>query len=188
MIVVVTGQDEETPALPYVLGQALGAALPQNALLLGLPRAEARRVWSAMLGAFGPPALGRSMDGVTARLAESFWQVIPPRVQRTLQELLLAAAPDGLDAAIERARQCARRVGFFLSGDLRVAAEAVLADEGRGPAVVPSADLAALCASSPALADLVRLAISPEYADARWQPMPPASQRGNMSSGRFRIS
>ena len=188
VIVVVTGQDEETPALPYVLGQALGAALPQNALLLGLPRAEARRVWSAMLGAFGPPALGRSMDGVTARLAESFWQVIPPRVQRTLQELLLAADPDGLDAAIERARQCARRVGFFLSGDLRVAAEAVLADEGRGPAVVPSADLAALCASSPALADLVRLAISPEYADARWQPMPPASQRGNMSSGRFRIS
>jgi hypothetical protein len=37
--------------------------------------------------------------------------------------------------------------------------------------------LAAACHDIPALADLFRLAARPEYADARWHPVPPVSRR-----------
>ncbi len=185
---VLIGQTDDTPELPYVLGQALAAALPQNALLLGMKQSEAYRIWSAMLGAFGPTELGRSMDASSAALAETFWQVIPPRIQRGLQELLTGATAGEFNEALERSRQAARRVGFFLSGDFRVAATALLAEAGGYAPVLTSADLVPLSAQSPAFADLLRLAISPDYADARWQPMPPASSRGSMRTVRARTS
>jgi hypothetical protein len=44
------------------------------------------------------------------------------------------------------------------------------ADEGISTRVLDEANgLAALCEASPAVSDLVRLATSPEYAQARWQ-------------------
>jgi tetratricopeptide (TPR) repeat protein len=178
---------EETPEVRYVLGQALAAALPQNALLLGLLGPEARAVWSAILGAFGPTELGRGLDATSARLAESFWQTIPTRIQRRLQELLAATTVEDLDAAIERSRQSCRRIGMFLSGDFAVAARALLEEEGR-PCVLGPGDIASLAAEVPAFADLLHLALSPEYAEARWTPVPPSSQRGSMSSGRIRLS
>jgi hypothetical protein len=128
------------------------------------------------------------MDGPSAMLAEGFWQTIPARVQRGLQELLASASADEFSDAIERARQATRRVGLFLSGDFRVAATALVTEGGGDPSSLTSANLGYLASRSPAFADLIRLAVSPDYADARWQPMPPASQRGTISSGRFRAS
>jgi tetratricopeptide (TPR) repeat protein len=185
---ILTGQVEDTPELPYVLGQALAAALPQNALLLGLAQGEAHRLWAAMLGAFGPTELGRSMDATSARLAETFWQTIPARVQRGLQELLASVNADEFSEMVERARQAGRRVGLFLSGDFGVAARALVAEGGGDPSSLASGDLGYIASRSAAFADLIRLAVSPDYADARWQPMPPASQRGTISSGRFRAT
>ena len=68
-----------------------GAALPHNVLRLGLPPTEGRALVEAMRAAFGPPEIGRHVDAPAARLAESFWQIIPARTQRRLQELLGAA-------------------------------------------------------------------------------------------------
>jgi hypothetical protein len=47
--------------------------------------------------------------------------------------------------------------------------------------------LEALAAELPDLADLVRLSVRPEYADARWRPVPQSATRGNFSSGRLRV-
>jgi hypothetical protein len=181
-------QGEDSPELRYALGRALGGALPHNALLLGLPPAALRTVWAASMGAFGPPELGSSMDPASARLAETFWQTIPSRTQRRLQEILVAAKVTDLDAARARALQCGRRIGLFMTGDLAVVGRAVVAEDGpTGASLRNGMNLARLCNEVPALGDLVRLAVSPEYADARWVSVPASTQRGNMPSGRFSV-
>jgi hypothetical protein len=48
-------------------------------------------------------------------------------------------------------------------------------------------NLRELCAAVPALADLLRLAVSSEYADARWHSLGSASPRRTVSSGRFSL-
>ena len=48
-------------------------------------------------------------------------------------------------------------------------------------------DLRQLCDELPALADLARLAVSREYADARWHVVTPPTARGTMPSGRFSL-
>jgi hypothetical protein len=90
---------------------------------------------------------------------------------------------------MERARQSGRRTGFFLTGDFGHAATALLNEIGGiDPAELQaSGGLAKYCQALPDLADLLRLAVRPEYADARWHPIPPASQRASLPSSRFRI-
>jgi len=183
---VLEGSFSDTPDLAYVLGQALAAAMPQNALLLGLPGILARRVWVATLGAFGPPELGRRVDAAAARLAESFWQIIPARTQRRLQELLGAATVAEYEDLVARAHQAGRRVGLFLSGDFASAARSLLVEIGlvESPSL---SSLRGLCEEVPALADLLRLAVSPEFASARWHVVAPTAPRGTSSSGRFSL-
>jgi hypothetical protein len=65
-----------------------------------------------------------------------------------------------------------RRAGLFAAGDLPVAVRMTVAELSLSldtPLTEPEG-LAAACRAHPALADLVRLATSSEYADARWQP------------------
>jgi hypothetical protein len=45
--------------------------------------------------------------------------------------------------------------------------------------------LRSLCEEMPMLANLLRLAVSPEYAAARWHVLAPPSQRGMLASGRL---
>jgi hypothetical protein len=79
-------------------------------------------------------------------------------------------------------------VGLFLAGDFAVAARALLLERGAPvEGLSASGGLRAACIEHPALADLLRLAVSPEYADGRWHPVAPASQRGSISSSRFSI-
>jgi hypothetical protein len=120
-------------------------------------------------------------------MAEAFWQVIPQRAQRRLQELLRTAPLGEYDALTEAAHQSGRRVGLFLSGDFGVTARALLSErmlsvESRGAGILKQ-----LCTDVPGMSDLFRLAVSPEYAEARWHPLAPQSQRGSISSTRFSI-
>ncbi len=178
---------DDSPELRYVLGQALSAALPQNALILGLGESEARLIWTALHGAFGPTELGRELDAQSGRMAETFWHVLPPRSQRRLKELLGSGGKTRFELVAERARQSGRRVGFFLTGDFGYSARALVREH---PAVADVEELsspdgvAAVSARLPALADLFRLAVRPEYADARWHPEAASSRR--QSSGRVK--
>jgi hypothetical protein len=185
---ILTGDTkEDCPELRYVLGQALSSALPQNALILGLGESEARTMWTALNGAFGPPEMGKELDGHSGKMAETFWHLLPQRNQRRLKELLGGATPTRFELVLERARQSGRRLGMFLTGDFGFAARALLAEH---PEVGDVAELAeeggveAIAARLPALGDLYRLAVRPEYADARWHPETASSRR--FGSGRTR--
>jgi tetratricopeptide (TPR) repeat protein len=177
---------EDSAALRYALGQAFAAAMPQSALLIGLPEMEARVLWNAMLAAFGPPEFGKLGDPAATRLVQAFWNTIPPRSQRRLQELL-AKAPTEFDAALERSRQSGRRVALFLCGDIGYVLRNVAAELSLPQALLTIDNFADLVGTSPIVADLVRLAVSEEYADARFRPMPEGGPRATLSSGRFKI-
>jgi hypothetical protein len=167
---------EDSRELRWTLGRALSSVLSQNALALGLPADEALAVWQGIVAAFGPP--GRSADKKHAQLAETLWQTLSPRAQRRLKELLGAGEPAMFDLLVDRAVQSGRRVGMFLTGDFAHAARTVVAETGNDPAELARAGgLAKLCGELPALADLYRLALRPEYADARWHVPTPAAQR-----------
>jgi cellulose synthase operon protein C len=175
---------EDGPDVRWMLGHALASVLPQNALPLGLPDSEARVLWDVLLGAFGPP--GRvKMERAHANLAELLWQTLAPRAQRRLKELLGADAPTPFDLVVERANQSGRRVGMFLTGDFAHAARTVVGEHAAlDPAeLARPGGLAKLCAELPSLADLYRLAVRPEYADARWYVPAPQSTRFPFGSG-----
>jgi hypothetical protein len=187
--VILTGDvREETADLRFALGRGMAGALPQNVLRLGLPAPEGRALTDAMLAAFGSPDTGPRLDARTARLAESFWQIVPARTQRRLQELLGTAARVEYEELLARAHQSGRRIGLFLSGDFACAARSLLAESGMRTVQEPSVgDLRRLCQQLPSLADLLTLAVSPEYASARWRSIASAAPRGTISSGRFSL-
>jgi tetratricopeptide (TPR) repeat protein len=179
---------EESPELRFALGRGMSAALPQNVLRLGLAPGEGRTLLDALRTAFGPAELGRRVDPKAARMAESFWQIVPARTQRRLQEILGSTQIPEHDELVARAQQSGRRVGMFLAGDFGWAARTVLAEAAtRADTPLSLATLRTVCIQVPALADLLRLAVSPEYADARWHPVADSTPRGNLSSGRFSI-
>ena len=166
---ILHGRGDESPSeLAFVIGRALGASLPHHALLLGQPEGDARNLFRAMLGAFGPPEAARDLDRATATLGEILWQTLPTKAQRRLTELLVHATPAAFDDALARAQQAAVRVGLFVSGDFREATRAVLRDLGQDPRIADSRAAMDLVGELPALSDLYRLAIRPEYADARF--------------------
>jgi hypothetical protein len=177
---------DDTAALRYALGQGFAAALPQSALLVGLPEMESRVLWNAMLAAFGPPEFGKLGDPAATRLVQAFWNTIPPRSQRRLQELL-AKAPTDFDAALERSRQSGRRIALFLCGDIGYVLRVVCAELSLSEDLLATDRFGELVASSPIIADLVRLAVSADYADARFHPMPEGGPRATLSSGRYKI-
>jgi tetratricopeptide (TPR) repeat protein len=188
--VILTGDlREETADMRYALGRGMSAALPPNVLCLGLPPAEGRALVSAVRAAFGSPDEGRGVDSRAARLAESFWQLVPARAQRRLQLLLAAAPLPEYEELAARAVQSGRRVGMFVCGDFGFAARDLLADTpGLNREPLSLSNLRAFCQAQPLLGDLLRLAVSPEYAEARWHAVGPVSPRGAMQTGRFTLS
>ncbi len=183
---------EETTELRFALGRGMAAAMPHSVLRLGLPPVEARAVLDAMRAAFGPPEMGRRVDARAARLAESFWQLMPARAQRRLQELLGTVRenePLEYEELVARAHQAGRRVGLFLAGDFAHAVRVLLSESSSRADYQPPSltTLRSLCETLPAMADLLRVAVSPEYAQARWHAVAPAAPRGTMSSGRFSL-
>jgi hypothetical protein len=186
--VILTGDvREESSELRFTLGRGMSAALSHNVLRLGLPPVEGRAVVDAIRAAFGPPEIGRRVDPRAARLAESFWHIVPARTQRRLQEVLGTSNMD-YDLLVANAQQSGRRVGMFLAGDLACAARVLVAESAprlEGELLIDN--LRHFCDELPLLADLLRLAVSREYADARWHAVAPASPRGTMPTGRFNL-
>ncbi len=176
---LITGEaQDDSPALRHALGQALAWSLPHTALLFGMPEVEARRVWTALLGAFGPTELGRTLDFASGKLGEGFWQTIPSRTQRRLQELLATADTNDFEPVMAAARQSGRRVALFLTGDFTFTAGMLLRERNVDPVEATTHDgLLRLCNEHTPLADLLRLAVTPEYADARWRAVAVPSQR-----------
>jgi len=181
---VVLGGDcrDDAPDVRYLLGAGLIAAHPSHCLLLGQSEPSARTTWQALLSAFGPPEHGRGVSAEVGRLAASLWQSIPRAAQRRLGELL-GNSPPSFEVAVEGARQVARRAGLYLSGDLAAAVRATLGEGGEVTTLAPG-DLGTVCAANASIADLVRLATSPEFAEARWRTMA-IQRRGTPSSGGF---
>jgi hypothetical protein len=176
---------EDTAELRWILGHALSAVLPQNALVLGLSDPDARSLWNVLQGAFGPPGIV-TVDRKDANLADMLWQTLAPRTQRRLKELLGDAEATPFELVHERAKQSGRRVGMFLTGDFGHAARRTLQDFPQADAqeIERPGGLEKLAKQLPALADLLRLAIRPEYADARWHQPSQAAQR--LASGKLR--
>mgnify|MGYP001473013075 CR=1 FL=1 len=172
---------DDSPELRWALGGALAGVLPANALLMGLDPDDAMRAWRALVSAFGPPKK-HDLDRATAELATTLWQTVPGRSQRRLQQLLAESADAEFGAVVERARQCGRRVGLFLTGDIGFAARQIVTSDEDARDLREAGGLARACARLPALADLLRLAVRPEYADARWHVPSPASVRFTASN------
>lgn len=168
---IVTGDVRNSSAtLSYHLGAMLVASLPEHVLLYGAPEGQVRNVLRALVAAFGPPHTVRGQIAPIVTLAEMLWESVPARSQRRLRELCDDPTNIQYEIAVASARQAVRRAGLFACGDLMIAVRETCADLGISPRGLESpGGLAALCASSPAVADLVRLATSPEFADARWQ-------------------
>jgi cellulose synthase operon protein C len=157
------------PGLAYSVGQALSATMNENVLLFGLDDDDARVMLQAVLSAFGPTESPPELDKDTGPLAEALWQTIPGSLQKRLKELLSSAPRAERSLVVERAKQSGRRMGYFACGDFAFSARAMLREIGRDhrDLEVPGA-LRQLCADLPSLSDLFRLAVRPEFADARW--------------------
>lgn len=177
---------QETPELRFHVGAMLAATLPQHVLLFGAPETQTRAVLKGLALAFGPPKQSeRGGLGAAASLAEVLWESIPTRLQRRLRELCDDPAALDYEAALAAGRQSIRRAGLFVAGDLGVAVRETCADDGIPLRTLEEPDgLASLCSSSPAVADLVRVATSSQYAEARWQP---ARDRNRPPSGSHAI-
>jgi hypothetical protein len=181
---------DDNSCVRFVLGQALASALPTSVLAMAPSPDEARGIWEAIVAAFGPPEASRSMGLGRGHLPEALWQALPARTQRRLQAMLATVRHYDLDEAVERMRQAGRRVGLFLAGDFGFAGRLLLAEKigstGGEPPTLVGQSLSQICALHPSILDLFRLAISPEYADARWRPGSPSSyNRLRVASGRF---
>lgn len=160
---------DTSPELAFLLGEALGASQAPQVVLLGQALDDARALFRAMLGAFGPSVGGLSIDRPTAELGEALWQTLPARAQRRLTDLLAQTTSASFDDALASARQAALRVGLFVSGDFRQAARAVLLMVDQDPRLADSPGaIMDLTSELPVLADLYRLALRSEYADARF--------------------
>jgi len=161
----------ETTELAFHIGAMLAAAMPEHVLLFGSPESQTRAVLKGLSLAFGSPHDGHSGPGSAANLAEVLWESIPTRSQRRLRELCDEPGALDYDAAMATARLAVRRAGLFVTGDLGVALAEACAEEGIAPrSLSEPGGLSVLCSASPAIADLVRLAVGSEYAEARWQP------------------
>lgn len=182
---VLTGEPKDETELKWVFGKALAAVLPENALPIGLPDEDGALLWRVLVSAFGPAAVAKPFDKLSASVADRLWQTLTPRAQRRIGERLEKCAAEPFELVLERAKQSGRRVGMFLSGDFGHAARALLAElPGRDARELATpADLSRLCNALPSLADLFRLAVRPEYADARWHLPAPTSQRFSLTGG-----
>ncbi len=167
----------ESSALAFHIGAMLAATLPRHVLLYGSTETQARGVLDGLSLAFGPPEKSDGNLGSVAALAELLWDTISARSQRRLRELCDDPGAVTYEVAFKAARLAVRRAGLLASGDLSVALREMCVDEGVESQVLDSAEgIAELCRTSDQAADLVALATSPEYADARWQS---PRRRGN---------
>ncbi|APR85618.1 Translation initiation factor 2 [Minicystis rosea] len=185
--IVLTGEvKEETPELRYLLGAALAGATPEHALVNALSDDARGTLIDALHAAFGPALQLPKSDAAVARLGQNLWQLVPPRADRRLRELLMDPRSITREAALAGTRQAMRRAGLFASGSLAVTLAHIAPELSIPLDTFRAAEggLAQMCAAHPEIADLVKLAVRMEYAEARWAPgapvrrdTPPTSRR-----------
>jgi len=169
--VLVSGRvDRGTTEFAFHFGAALGAAMPEHALLYGLDPEALTNLFAALSLSFGgdarAPAGGRQPEAV--RLASLLWEAIPPRVQRRLSGLCTQKDQLSSDVCLGYSTLVLRRTGLLVSGDIRIAV--IDACESAGIAPPRSlAELAQAARVAPSVADLLQLAVSPEYAELRFR-------------------
>jgi hypothetical protein len=171
--VVMSGEvREETPELRHLIGAALTGATPEHALVNALGDDGLRTLVDALHAAFGPIANLPRGNAAVARLGQNLWQLVSPRADRRLRELCADLGLINAEAALSGTRQAMRRAGLFASGSLATALAQLMPDLGLPPATYQSSPdgLVKACNSHPEVADLVRLAIRTEFAEARWAP------------------
>jgi cellulose synthase operon protein C len=163
---------EETPELRYLLGAALAGAMPEHALVNALGEEALRTLVDALHAAFGPVAHLPRGNAAVARLGQNLWQLVPPRADRRLRELCADLPAITYEAAVSGTRQAMRRAGLFAAGSLGTALTLIAPEIELSLEELQGAPdgLARACAAHPDVADLVRLAIRTELAEARWTP------------------
>jgi hypothetical protein len=169
--IVMSGEvREETAELRYLLGAALAGAMPEHSLVNALNEEALRTLIEALHAAFGPVANLPRGNAEVARLGQNLWQLVPPRADRRLRELCADLSGITYDAAVAGTRQAMGRAGLFASGSLATAVASVTTEAGIDTSTYEGTPdgLARACSDHPAMADLVRLAIRTEFAEARW--------------------
>jgi hypothetical protein len=177
---------DETAELLYRIGFALAAASPERALAFGLPEAQLSTLLNAIGLAFGKAPSEQRPAPSVATLAESLWQALPARAQRRIGELSTRTGDFEVHTVARAARRAAHRAGLFVSGSLGTAVREVILSDGLGLSVALESPegLDAACHAHSEIADLVQLATSREFADARWHGQDPRGRRS--SSGAIR--
>ncbi len=170
---------EETPELRYLLGAALTGAMPEHALVNALGEDGLRTLVEALHAAFGPVADLPRGNAAVARLGQNLWQLVPPRADRRLRELCVDLSLIQYEAAVAGTRQAMWRSGLFASGSLGTTLAQMAPELGISLAGYQGAPdgLAQACAAHPEVADLVKLAIRTELAEARWSPVTAQERR-----------
>lgn len=180
----VTAADAETR---YAFGAALAAASPMLAPCLGILRADAEKLWHGIQGAFGPGGAQVAASPQAANWVELLWDLVPANAQRRIQDVL-DHAPRDFDVIWSIAASCQARVAFFVCADFAIAARRILGDEAVDHASErgPTAALATLLAEPGPLRSVWELAVSAEFAQARWHP-PASTSRSSRSSSTLRL-
>jgi hypothetical protein len=164
--------DSVTPVLRYTVGGALMAATPPFALAEGLEEGRLRNALSALLTAFGPlqDDAPPSKSSDLMRMAQDLWSLVQGADERRIRGLCDDAKRITTAVARKLAGRARRRAGMFACGDF-LTAVAQTAAELDLPVEVPlrgSQALRDLC-RDPDVADLYDLALTHEYAEARWR-------------------
>jgi hypothetical protein len=144
--------------------------MPEHALVNALGQDGLNILVDALHAAFGPVANLARGDAEVARLGQNLWQLVAPRADRRLRELCADPGQITTEAALRGTRQAMARAALFASGDLRTTLSHLAAERGISLAAYEGAPdgLARAAADHPDIADLVRLAIRTEFAEARW--------------------
>jgi tetratricopeptide (TPR) repeat protein len=151
----------------YAVAHALWLTRGEHVISALLAEHEARLLLDAFIAAFGSGRSSGAADRERMELAAQFWQTIPARDQQVLAALVRAhAAQLDYPALRGAAHAAAARAGLCVSGDVAVALRATLADAGISTAPLDPARLETACGSSPAVAEVVRCALSREFLSA----------------------
>ena len=168
--VIVAGEVHyQSTQLAFHFGAMLAAAAPEHALLFGCEAPAMTSLLDALALSFGTGNAGgaRPAPEVT-RIASYFWETIPARVQRRLTQICSDPSLLSWQQMMAASRQALRRAGLIVCGDLPTAIADACFEAGL-TAPTTLGGLAECARSSAAVADLLGLALSPEYAELRFR-------------------
>lgn len=158
---------QSSPELAFHFGAMLAAASPEHALLYGLPPEEVQNILQALALSFGSGGGEGRPDPEVTRTASFFWEAFPVRAQRRLSQICAENDLSYVELA-DSSRRILRRAGLLVCGDLPTAVGIACAEVGRTPPVTLE-ELADVARDLESVADLVGLALSPEYAELRYR-------------------